>query len=177
MSARFAGVAPAGRHTIRDARGRFARGTEAQRLGQDVAEAQREFGMRQRGGGPQFGVFAGRLTGRQFAIRRGEMIGLYEQQIRATVNASKDFAIQLLYDRLVATSPVDTGLLRSQWRADRLGVSNAVPYVRQTEFVNRRSRGYIRRAVSWTLRHAQVKTATRAGAVIQPGKKTQTVRL
>ena len=161
----FAEVAPAlGRHSYRDTRGRFRRATPTEAGRQDIAEARALTSAR----GAQFGVFRGRLSDRAFAIRRGREVPLDRAMIEAVLNSASRRGIQLLYNRLVATSPVDTGLLRSQWRTSRRGVTNSVPYVQQTEFVNRSSRGYIRRAIRWTLAHQRVRS--RQGMLVMNGQ-------
>ena len=144
--ARFARVAPAmGRHDYRDARGRFRRATATEALLSDIREARAATGKQ------QFDVFRGRLTDRHFAIRRRQFTPLDREEVQAIVGRVQRRVRQALYNRLIQTSPVDTGLLRSQWRLTPTGVSNRVPYVRQTEYVNRSSRGYIRRAVRYAV--------------------------
>ena len=164
-------TAPLGRaHPIRDPRGRFALGTPVQRLESDIAEAQRQFQAQAQARGPEFGVFQGRLSRRPFAIRRGVPLPLDAQQVRATIQGMSRSAARIMYQRVVATSPVDTGLLRSQWRLEPNAVTNNVPYVPQTEFVNRSSRGYIRRALQYTLR--QIARRSRRRGRRQPSIRT-----
>lgn len=171
---RFAEVAPAvGRHSFRDERGRFRKATAAEGYAQDIGEAQSLTASR----GERFGVFRGRLSDRAFAIREGAAVPLDSERIRAVVNATAEGAVQILFDRLIVTSPVATGLLRSQWRATPLGVTNNTPYVGQTEYVNRSSRGYIRRAVSYTLHRVNIPREARTGGVITPGQRTNIIRL
>ena len=74
--------------------------------------------------------------------------------VSAILDTQAAYAIQYCYQRLVETSPVDTGLLQSQWRADRYGIRNRVPYIWATEDRNRSSRGYVLRAIHWSLQRA-----------------------
>ena len=153
-------------HPIRDVLGRFAYGTQRQRYAADIGEARAGYHRQAISGGQQFGVFEGRLTGREVAIRKGAAVALDEREVRAVIQGMSESARRLLYRRLIATSPVDTGLLRSQWRLTEGGVANRVPYVWQTEVRNRSSRGYIRRAIRLTLRLTRNARIGRADGVV-----------
>lgn len=153
-------------HPIRDVRGRFAYGTAQQRYAADIGEARAGYRQQAISGGPRFGVFAGRLTGREFAVRKGAAVPLDAIETQAVIQGLSDSARRLLYRRLIATSPVDTGLLRSQWRLVGEGVANRVPYVWQTEYRNPSSRGYIRRAIRLTLRLTRNARIGRADGVV-----------
>ena len=166
----FAEVAPPlGRHAFRGPSGRFRRATPQEARAQDIREAIALTASR----GDQFGVFAGRLTDRRFAVRRGITLELNQEQVRAVINSTAARSLQMLYNRLVQTSPVDTGLLRSQWRATDAGISNSVPYWYDTEYVNRSSRGYTRRAVAWTM--SRIRVQHPRGGLVRGGMRQEVV--
>ena len=137
----------------RDERGRFRAATPEERFTLDVLDAQAQYYAQRLAGGHEYGVFAGARTGRRFAIRRGAVVGLENRMMIRQVERIADLGSLYLLKELRRTSPVDTGLLRSRWQIVPDAVVNDVPYVFQTEYVNRSSRGYVRRAVRRTLRY------------------------
>ena len=168
-------LTPAERVTIRnpsfrfrDPRGRFRAGTPAELFALDTLDAQAEYyARRAEGSAREYSVWRGARTGREFAVRRGAIVPLDGPTMQAQVQTLAGLASVYLLGQLRLTSPVDTGLLRSQWRIAGNAVENPTPYTAQTEYVNRSSRGYVRRAVAKTMRQM-----ARQGV---PGVRSRTV--
>ena len=141
------------RHRFRDERGRFRAGTAAERYQQDVLDATAAyFGARLAGQKREYSVYEGARTRREFAIRRGRLVPLDREVIRKTLKEYEGVGILLLLWELRRTSPVDTGLLRSQWRSEPGYIINPVPYTHATNYINESSRGYVDRAIAKTMR-------------------------
>lgn len=154
-------LSPAERTTIlqpnlryRDARGRFRAFTPEERFQLDTMDARAEYHARRVAGQTrEYDVFRGARSGVEFGIRRGAIVPLNERTLERQVESLADKGSTYLLRELRVVSPIDTGLLRSRWQLGRNQVSNDVPYVPQTEYINRSSRGYIRRAVAKTMRY------------------------
>ena len=133
--------------------GRYRAATAAEKLRQDVLDAKAAYFAQRVKTGREYQAFRGARSGAHFAIRRGEFIDLDARLMGRQVEQSTREGTRYLIKQLRVTSPVDTGLLRSRWQIRQNAVVNDVPYVFQTEYVNRSSKGYVRRAVNRTLRH------------------------
>ena len=124
--------APTSREVYRDDRGRFRKATEEERFASDVrAGTAAYFAGRAAGQRQQFSVFEGRLSGRQFAIRRGRAVPLDAYRLAFVIDSIAGAAAQFFHREVVITSPVDTGLLRSRWRLAGDEVDNDTPYLPQ----------------------------------------------
>ena len=135
------------------ATGRFRAATLAEKFELDVMDARALYFNQRLKTGQEYQVFRGQRTRAHFAIRRGKFIDLDSDIIGRQVEKSVKQGTRYLIKELRLTSPVDTGLLRSRWQIRSNAVVNDVPYVYQTEYINRSSKGYIRRAVNRTLNH------------------------
>ena len=159
--------------------GRFRAYTPAEKLLLDQMDAVADFRAylldpaaqaRQRGmhpGSQLFRHYRGTRSQQEFALRydraqqETRLYGLEEGFLGRQVERLSGEGTLFLWRELKSTSPVDTGLLVSNWRIggtvggvrhqDR--VWNPVPYVFDTEYRNRSSRGYIKRAVQKTMAH------------------------
>ena len=120
---------PPQREIFRDARGRFRRATGEEALASDVRAGTAEYYRRRLAGGRQFATFRGRRSGQTFAIRRGRLVPLGQDQLRIIVDDAAGDAARFFLDEVVLQSPVDTGLLQSRWTLRRYQVSNDTPYL------------------------------------------------